>query len=48
VLNQSDGERSLLDIAKRSGLDFGMIRTVAQSLEAAGLLAEHSIGSSDQ
>jgi aminopeptidase-like protein len=48
VLNQSDGEQSLLDIAKRSGLDFGMLRTVAQSLEGAGLLAEDSIGSNDQ
>jgi aminopeptidase-like protein len=47
VLNQSDGERSLLDITRRSGLDFGIIRTAAQALEGAGLLAEHSIGSND-
>ncbi len=48
VLNQSDGEHSLLDIARRSGQDFGTIRKVADALESAGLLAERSIGSSDQ
>jgi len=48
VLNQSDGERSLLDISGRSGLEFGTIRTAAQALEDAGLLAEHSTESSDQ
>jgi aminopeptidase-like protein len=48
VLNQSDGERSLLDITRRSGLDFGTIRTVAQALEGAGLLADDSTESSEQ
>ena len=48
VLNQSDGEHSLLDIARRSGQDFGTISKVADALESAGLLAERSIGSSDQ
>lgn len=45
VLNQSDGSRSLLDIAQRSGLDFETIRTVARALQDAGLLAEQSTGS---
>jgi aminopeptidase-like protein len=48
VLNQSDGDRSLLDITRRSGLDFGTIRTVAQALEGAGLLSEQSTESGDQ
>jgi aminopeptidase-like protein len=48
VLNQSDGQRSLLDITQRSGLDFETIRSVAQALESAGLLAETSSGSSSQ
>jgi aminopeptidase-like protein len=39
VLNQSDGGRSLLDIAERSGLSFGAILDAAGRLEAAGLLA---------
>lgn len=45
VLNQSDGERSLLDISQRSGLDFETICQVARALEGAGLLADRSIGS---
>jgi len=40
MLNQSDGTRSLLDIAERSGLDLAMLRDVAAELEAAGLLSE--------
>jgi aminopeptidase-like protein len=39
VLNQSDGDRSLLDIAERSGLAFASVAAAAQDLEAAGLLA---------
>ncbi len=39
VLNQSDGTHSLLDIAKRSGIDFTMIRQAASELEGAQLLA---------
>jgi aminopeptidase-like protein len=37
VLNFSDGEHSLLDIAERSGYPFGRI------LEAAELLTEHGL-----
>ena len=40
VLNQSDGSRSLLDIAARSNLPFALIRQAAGALEAAGLLKE--------
>jgi aminopeptidase-like protein len=39
VLNQSDGSRSLLDIAERSGLEFPAIRKAAEALVKAGLLA---------
>ncbi len=39
VLNQSDGTRSLLDIAQRSGLPFAVLREAARALEAAELLA---------
>jgi aminopeptidase-like protein len=39
VLNQSDGTRSLLDIAQRSGLPFTTLRDAALSLESARLLA---------
>jgi len=38
VLNQSDGSRSLLDVARRSGLRFDIIREAAAALEQAGLL----------
>lgn len=38
VLNLSDGENSLLDIAERSGLRFGAIRQAAATLERHGLL----------
>jgi len=40
VLNFSDGERSLLDIAERSGLPFEAIRDAAELLCENGLLAE--------
>jgi aminopeptidase-like protein len=39
VLNQSDGTRSLLDIARRSGLPFGLLREAALALENAKLIA---------
>ena len=39
VLNQSDGSTSLLDIARRSGLRYAVIRLAAERLEGAGLLA---------
>jgi aminopeptidase-like protein len=39
VLNQSDGTRSLLGIAERSGLAFGEVRRAADDLLASGLLA---------
>lgn len=40
VLNQSDGEQSLLDIAERSSLSFTAIREAADALLTAGLLRE--------
>jgi aminopeptidase-like protein len=40
VLNQSDGSRSLLDVAERSGLPFTALRDAADRLEAAGVLAK--------
>jgi aminopeptidase-like protein len=39
VLNLSDGQHSLLDIAERSKLAFPVVRAAAETLEAAGLLA---------
>jgi aminopeptidase-like protein len=40
VLNFSDGEHDLLDIAERSGLPFMVIQDAAQLLLESGLLAE--------
>lgn len=40
VLNQSDGEHSLLDIARRAGLPFGAVRHAADLLEGEELLVE--------
>ena len=40
VLNRSTGERSLLDVAERSGLPFAAVRDAALRLERAGILAE--------
>jgi aminopeptidase-like protein len=37
ILNQADGEHSLLDIAERSGIDYSRIREVAE------LLNEHEL-----
>ena len=39
VLNLSDGEHTLLDVAERSALPFREIRRAAEALEHAGLLA---------
>jgi aminopeptidase-like protein len=39
VLNQSDGRRSLLDIAERARLPFHVVRAATEALEGAGLLA---------
>jgi aminopeptidase-like protein len=39
VLNQSDGEHTLLDIADRSGLPFATIREAADLLREGGLLS---------
>ena len=39
VMNQSDGTRSLLEIAERSGLSFPDVRRAADALATAGLLA---------
>jgi aminopeptidase-like protein len=39
VLNLSDGRHSLLDIADRAGLPFGVVLTAADALRASGLLA---------
>jgi aminopeptidase-like protein len=41
LLNQSDGSRSLLDVARRSGLGFGIISEAAAALERAGLLQKN-------
>jgi aminopeptidase-like protein len=40
VLNQSDGEHSLLEIAERSGLAFELVHDAAQALLAADLLSK--------
>jgi aminopeptidase-like protein len=39
VLNQSDGTATLLDIARRSGLCYAVVRRAAERLQQAGLLA---------
>ena len=41
TLNLSDGQNSLLDISKRSGLDFGLISEAAHILAEKNLLKEH-------
>jgi aminopeptidase-like protein len=38
VLNLSDGQHSLLDIAERAGLAFEAVRDAATTLSEAGLL----------
>ena len=42
VLNLSDGEHSLLDIADRSGLSFSVIKDAADALSGGGLLSAAS------
>jgi aminopeptidase-like protein len=42
VLNQSDGRKSLLDVAERAQLPFPDVYAAARALEAAGLLAEYA------
>ena len=44
VLNQSDGSRTLLDIAYRSGLPYATIVRVAERLQQAGLVGENGRG----
>ncbi|MFO0777666.1 MAG: DUF4910 domain-containing protein [Nitrospira sp.] len=41
VLNMSDGQHALLDIADRADLPFGQIQSAAEALVEAGLLKEH-------
>jgi aminopeptidase-like protein len=38
VLNMSDGDHSLLEIAERSGLEFGLIWDAARTLAELDLL----------
>ena len=40
VLNLSDGDHTLLDIAERSGLEFGSVKNAADALLKHNLLAE--------
>nr|BFE85733.1 hypothetical protein GCM10020093_083340 [Planobispora longispora] len=40
VLNLSDGEHCLLDIAQRSALPFATVADAARALVSAGLLKE--------
>ena len=42
LLNQSDGDNCLLDIAEKSGIGFDSIAAMAEELREAGLLAEKS------
>jgi aminopeptidase-like protein len=42
VLNMSDGNHDLLDIAERSGLDFESVKVAADALRESGLLEECS------
>jgi aminopeptidase-like protein len=44
VLNLSDGDMSLLDVADRSGLAFALVADVAAALEQAGLLSRTAGG----
>jgi len=44
VLNLSDGENALLDIAERSGLGFAAVRAAADALLEVGLLREMEEG----
>ena len=42
VLNLCDGNHSLIEVAERSGLPFGVVRQAANRLLEAGLLVEHA------
>jgi aminopeptidase-like protein len=44
VLNLSDGDSSLLEVAERAGLPFAQVAEVAGALEAAGLLSRTAGG----
>jgi len=44
VLNLSDADHSLLDVAERAGLPFALVAEVAGALEAAGLLSRTAGG----
>jgi aminopeptidase-like protein len=44
VLNLSDGDHSLLEVAERAGLPFALVAEVAGALEAAGLLSRTAAG----
>jgi aminopeptidase-like protein len=44
LLNFSDGEHPLLDIAERSGLAFAAVKTAADALEEVGLVQERVLG----
>jgi aminopeptidase-like protein len=44
VLNLSDGDHSLLDVAERAGLPFAMVADVAAALQDAGLLSSPAAG----
>jgi aminopeptidase-like protein len=46
VLNQSDGSKSILDIARRSGLPFDIVHEASLALEGAGLLGSAVKGQS--
>jgi aminopeptidase-like protein len=48
VLNQSDGSKSLLDIARRSGVSFETIASAADSLRDVSLLRDVDSGGSKQ
>jgi len=48
VLNFSDGENTLLDIAERSGLPFATINTAAQLLSQGGLLSAMADGETSE
>jgi len=45
VLNQSDGTQSLLDIAKKSGIDYNTIYSVAETLKHHDLLTSKEVAS---
>jgi aminopeptidase-like protein len=48
VLNLSDGDHSLLDIADRSGIPFSAINAAAELLRESGLLSAVPVGESDR